>query len=259
MRSAKGLLHICDEHAEGAFVPTDAFMRNSPTWRLDVLGDILLPKFSLMPAVAFYLFYPVGLVVFAVSPALKAGSGAKLEEFLSNKPGPAWEAFQERIFKKALVGACWPYALCWPGAGLTGLGGAGLGGEPLEDQQRMPVGDDAAARAGSNVGPKRLGDCSARVLGQIQRREVDERLANQATAPDQPGEPPALRLPRGQRREPRIGPLTRLFGTGDFGYAAKARVSSAPNRPSGAIGPPDSWRSASSDRPEPAPRRPRPA
>jgi hypothetical protein len=50
----------------------------------------------------------------------KAGSGAKLEEFLSNKPGPAWEAFQERIFKKALVGACWPYALCWPGAGLTG-------------------------------------------------------------------------------------------------------------------------------------------
>ena len=35
-------LHICDEHAEGAFVPTAAFMRNSPTWRLDVLGDILL-------------------------------------------------------------------------------------------------------------------------------------------------------------------------------------------------------------------------
>jgi hypothetical protein len=42
MRSAKGLFHICDEHAEGAFVPTDAFMRNSPTWRLDVLGDILM-------------------------------------------------------------------------------------------------------------------------------------------------------------------------------------------------------------------------
>ena len=30
MRSAKGLFHICDEHAEGAFVPTDAFMRNRP-------------------------------------------------------------------------------------------------------------------------------------------------------------------------------------------------------------------------------------
>jgi hypothetical protein len=42
MRNAKGLFHIRDEHAEGAFVPTDAFMRNSPTWRLDVLGDILL-------------------------------------------------------------------------------------------------------------------------------------------------------------------------------------------------------------------------
>ena len=42
MRSAKGLFHICDEHAEGAFVLTAAFMRNSPTWRLDVLGDILL-------------------------------------------------------------------------------------------------------------------------------------------------------------------------------------------------------------------------
>lgn len=42
MRSAKGLFHICDESAEAAFVPTAAFMRNSPTWRLDVLGDILL-------------------------------------------------------------------------------------------------------------------------------------------------------------------------------------------------------------------------
>ena len=42
MRSAKGLFHICDQHAEGAFVPTTAFMRNSPTWRLDMLGDILL-------------------------------------------------------------------------------------------------------------------------------------------------------------------------------------------------------------------------
>ena len=42
MRSAKGLFHICDEHAEAAFVPTDAFMRNSPIWRLDVLGDILI-------------------------------------------------------------------------------------------------------------------------------------------------------------------------------------------------------------------------
>jgi hypothetical protein len=42
MRIAKSLFHTCDEHAEGAFVPTAAFMRNSPTWRLEVLGDILL-------------------------------------------------------------------------------------------------------------------------------------------------------------------------------------------------------------------------
>ena len=39
-----------------------------------VMGDMLLPKFSVMPAVAFYLLYPVGLVIFAVSPALKVGS-----------------------------------------------------------------------------------------------------------------------------------------------------------------------------------------
>ncbi len=50
----------------------------------------------------------------------KAGAGSKVEEILSGKPGPAWDAFQERIFKKALCGLGWPYALCWPGAGLTG-------------------------------------------------------------------------------------------------------------------------------------------
>ena len=39
-----------------------------------VLGDILLPKFSVMPAVAFYLLYPLGLVIFAIGPALKTGN-----------------------------------------------------------------------------------------------------------------------------------------------------------------------------------------
>ncbi len=39
-----------------------------------VLGDILLAKFSVVPAVAFYLLYPVGLVIFAISPALKSAS-----------------------------------------------------------------------------------------------------------------------------------------------------------------------------------------
>jgi hypothetical protein len=39
MRQAQGL-YICDNWAEAAFVPTEAFMHQSPSWRLDVLGDI---------------------------------------------------------------------------------------------------------------------------------------------------------------------------------------------------------------------------
>lgn len=39
-----------------------------------VLGDVLAPTVRVMPAVAFYLLYPVGLVVFAIAPALKSGS-----------------------------------------------------------------------------------------------------------------------------------------------------------------------------------------
>lgn len=38
------------------------------------LGDILLPSLNLPPAVAFYLIYPIGILVFASLPALKAGS-----------------------------------------------------------------------------------------------------------------------------------------------------------------------------------------
>ncbi len=38
------------------------------------LGDILLPTVNLPPAIAFYLIYPIGIMVFAVLPALKAGS-----------------------------------------------------------------------------------------------------------------------------------------------------------------------------------------
>ncbi len=39
-----------------------------------MLGDLLLASVNLIPAAAFYLLYPVGLVIFAVSPALKSGS-----------------------------------------------------------------------------------------------------------------------------------------------------------------------------------------
>ena len=38
------------------------------------LGDILLAKASLPPTIVFYLAYPLGLVLFAINPALKAGS-----------------------------------------------------------------------------------------------------------------------------------------------------------------------------------------
>jgi uncharacterized membrane protein len=38
------------------------------------LGDLILPKFLLAPAIVFYLVYPVGIAVFAVGPALQSGS-----------------------------------------------------------------------------------------------------------------------------------------------------------------------------------------
>jgi uncharacterized membrane protein len=38
------------------------------------LKDILLADVKLAPAIAFYLMYPVGLIVFAIAPTLKAGS-----------------------------------------------------------------------------------------------------------------------------------------------------------------------------------------
>jgi len=40
------------------------------------LGDILLTDVRIGPAIAFYLIYPVGLLVFAVMPGLKSGSPA---------------------------------------------------------------------------------------------------------------------------------------------------------------------------------------
>ncbi len=39
-----------------------------------VLGDILLPSLHLDPAIAFYLTYPIGILVFAVLPSLRSGS-----------------------------------------------------------------------------------------------------------------------------------------------------------------------------------------
>jgi uncharacterized membrane protein len=38
------------------------------------LGDILLPTVRVGPAIAFYLLFPAGIVIFAVMPGLKSGS-----------------------------------------------------------------------------------------------------------------------------------------------------------------------------------------
>jgi len=39
-----------------------------------ILGDIALTSVSLAPAMAFYILYPLGLVIFAILPALKSGN-----------------------------------------------------------------------------------------------------------------------------------------------------------------------------------------
>jgi len=38
-----------------------------------ILDDILAPSVNFLPAVGFYLMYPLGIVVFAILPALKSG------------------------------------------------------------------------------------------------------------------------------------------------------------------------------------------
>jgi uncharacterized membrane protein len=39
-----------------------------------VLAEILLPNLRVAPAIAFYLIYPIGIIVFAVTPALRSAS-----------------------------------------------------------------------------------------------------------------------------------------------------------------------------------------
>ncbi len=39
-----------------------------------MLGDIAIAGVNLPPAVVFYAVYPIGLVIFAIEPALRAGS-----------------------------------------------------------------------------------------------------------------------------------------------------------------------------------------
>jgi uncharacterized membrane protein len=44
-----------------------------PMYR-SLLGDALLPSVRMMPALAFYLIYPLGLTAYAVYPALTGGN-----------------------------------------------------------------------------------------------------------------------------------------------------------------------------------------
>jgi len=39
-----------------------------------ILKDILVTEFRIGPAIFFYLLYPLGLLIFAVSPALRSGN-----------------------------------------------------------------------------------------------------------------------------------------------------------------------------------------
>ena len=59
-----------------AFVACDMAWLGTMASRLyrPTLGDIMLTDVNLPAGVAFYLIYPIGLVIFAVLPAVKSGS-----------------------------------------------------------------------------------------------------------------------------------------------------------------------------------------
>jgi uncharacterized membrane protein len=48
----------------------------APRYYKPIMGDIAISGVNLPPAIAFYVIYPIGLVIFAIAPALKAGSPA---------------------------------------------------------------------------------------------------------------------------------------------------------------------------------------
>jgi uncharacterized membrane protein len=62
--------------ALAALVVADMIWLGSMVGRVyrPTLGDILLSGVNLPPAIVFYLLYPVGVLIFAVAPALKNGS-----------------------------------------------------------------------------------------------------------------------------------------------------------------------------------------
>ena len=62
--------------ALAVFVAIDMVWLGTMAGRLykPILGDILAPQFNMAAATVFYLIYPIGLVIFAINPALKAGA-----------------------------------------------------------------------------------------------------------------------------------------------------------------------------------------
>jgi uncharacterized membrane protein len=46
----------------------------APRFYKPTLGDIAITGVNLLPAALFYLLYPLGLVIFAIEPALRTGS-----------------------------------------------------------------------------------------------------------------------------------------------------------------------------------------
>lgn len=45
-----------------------------PRFYKPIMGDIVAPDVNLWAAITFYALYPIGMVIFAVNPALKAGT-----------------------------------------------------------------------------------------------------------------------------------------------------------------------------------------
>ena len=46
----------------------------APRYYRPIMGDIVLATVNLPAAIAFYVLYPIGLLIFAIYPALKSGS-----------------------------------------------------------------------------------------------------------------------------------------------------------------------------------------
>lgn len=59
-----------------AFIVVDGVWLATMAARLyrPILGDILAAEVNIPPAIVFYLLFPIGVLVFAVLPALKTGS-----------------------------------------------------------------------------------------------------------------------------------------------------------------------------------------